>query len=152
MAYLPSKERYTLALLCLCIFLLVFGETIQPAPRTQIYETIICDTLLPSVDKNPERCKAGVVQEELAFIKGTERLLGAFPSELFSWSLCISCPPFRPGFHYLYSWMLITTPPAILAIPYGMAANRFGRRNVLTLALAGLLLEETWNFIICQSK
>lgn len=40
---------------------------------------------------------------------------------------------------------------AILAIPYGLAANRFGRRNVLTLALVGLLLEESWNFVICKS-
>lgn len=117
MAKLPSSERYALVLLCLCIFLLVFGETMQPAPRTQIYETIICDTLLPSADRDPARCKADVVQEELVFLKGTERLLGAFPT--------------------------------ILAIPYGLAANRFGRRNVLTLALVGLLLEESWNFVIC---
>jgi len=53
----------------------------QPAPRTQIYETIICDTLFPSADKDLERCKADIVQEELVFAKGTERLLGAFPSE-----------------------------------------------------------------------
>lgn len=81
MAQLPSSERYALVLLCLCIFLLVFGETMQPAPRTQIYETIICDTLLPSDDKDPGRCKADIVQEELVFLKGTERLLGAFPSQ-----------------------------------------------------------------------
>ncbi|KAK6216889.1 hypothetical protein QIS74_07003 [Colletotrichum tabaci] len=113
----PLSERHTLVLLCVCIFLLVFGETMQPAPRTQIYEAIICDDLLPPEDNSPDRCKAAAVQEELVFLKGTERLLGAFPT--------------------------------ILAIPYSLAANRFGRRNVLTLALFGLLLEETWNFTIC---
>ncbi|KAH8756642.1 hypothetical protein F5883DRAFT_525949 [Diaporthe sp. PMI_573] len=82
MTKIPSSEHYALVLLCLCIFLLVFGETMQPAPRTQIYETIICDTLLPSADKDLERCKADIVQEELVFLKGTERLLGAFPSRL----------------------------------------------------------------------
>ncbi|POS73875.1 major facilitator superfamily transporter [Diaporthe helianthi] len=82
MAKLPSSERYALVLLCLCVFLLIFGETMQPAPRTQIYETIICNTLLPSADKDLERCKAAVVQEELVFLKGTERLLGALPSWL----------------------------------------------------------------------
>lgn len=37
----------------------------------------------------------------------------------------------------------------IWALPYGLAGNRFGRRNILTLAVIGLLLEETWNFVIC---
>lgn len=88
----PHGERHTLVLLCVCIFLLVFGETMQPAPRTQIYEAIICDDLLPPEDSSPDRCKAAAVQEELVFLKGTERLLGAFPSELhtFSRSDCLA--------------------------------------------------------------
>lgn len=65
-------------LLCLCIALLVFGETMQPAPRTQIYQDIICDSLVPP-SGDPDRCKSIEVQDELAFLRGTERLLAAFP-------------------------------------------------------------------------
>ncbi|KAE8137332.1 hypothetical protein BDV38DRAFT_283173 [Aspergillus pseudotamarii] len=115
-----ARSKRVLLLLYLTAFLFFLGENIQQAPRTQIYETIICQHTLPwnSTDTPArERCKSKAVQEELAFLKGTERLLGALPT--------------------------------ILVIPWSIFAERHGRCLSLKLALVGVLCEETWSCFIC---
>ncbi|PWY77391.1 hypothetical protein BO70DRAFT_294588 [Aspergillus heteromorphus CBS 117.55] len=114
------RSKHLLLLLSLTAFLFFLGENIQQAPRTQIYETIICDQMIPWNSETPppsSRCKSKVVQEELAFLKGTERLLGALPT--------------------------------ILVIPWSMFAERYGRCRSLRLALLGVLCEEAWSCLIC---
>ena len=44
----------------------------------------------------------------------------------------------------------MTLGVAILVIPYGFLANRYGRREILFLALVGLLFSETWGLLICK--
>jgi len=88
------SERHLLPILYVTVFLFLYGENIQPAPRTQIYERVICRSLhgdIESIISLDDICKAHDVQEELAFLKGIERLLGIFPSEC-SISLSSSFP------------------------------------------------------------
>ncbi|KAK6832008.1 hypothetical protein RU639_002659 [Aspergillus parasiticus] len=115
-----TRSKRMLLLLYLTAFLFFLGENIQQAPRTQIYETIICHRMLPWNSKDTparEGCKSKAVQEELAFLKGTERLL---------WAL-----------------------PTILVIPWSIFAERYGRCLSLKLALVGVLCEEAWSCLIC---
>ena len=44
----------------------------------------------------------------------------------------------------------MTLSIAILVIPYGFLANKYGHREVLFLAFVGLSLSETWGFLICK--
>lgn len=81
------RQRFVLPVLYITLFILVFGEAIQPAPRTQVYQSIICQThgddsaLSWLVGANDDRCKSKPVQRELAFLQGTEQLLSAWPSK-----------------------------------------------------------------------
>ncbi|RAK77168.1 uncharacterized protein BO72DRAFT_509952 [Aspergillus fijiensis CBS 313.89] len=116
----PSRSTRVLLPLLLTAFLFFLGENIQSGPRTQIYESILCDQILPNNATTPlssARCKDKAVQEELAFLKGTERVLGAIPT--------------------------------ILVIPWSIFAERYGRCLSLRLALFGVLCEEAWSFLIC---
>ncbi|RAH76461.1 hypothetical protein BO86DRAFT_251278 [Aspergillus japonicus CBS 114.51] len=117
---IPPRSTHFLLPLLLTAFLFFLGENIQSGPRTQIYESILCDQILPDNATTPlssARCKDKAVQEELAFLKGTERVLGALPT--------------------------------ILVIPWSLFAERYGRCLSLRLALFGVLCEETWSCLIC---
>jgi len=91
------SERYLLPILYLTIFLFLYGENIQPAPRTQIYELVICRRLHggdENIVLDANICKSPDVQEELAFLKGMERLLGIFPSNInHLYFLSLFAPP-----------------------------------------------------------
>ncbi|KAH6639486.1 major facilitator superfamily domain-containing protein [Boeremia exigua] len=72
--------KYTIPLVYLTSFLFLFGETLQPAPRIAIYESIVCQQHYAS--PGPHDCKIAPVQEELAFLGGIERLSIIIPSIL----------------------------------------------------------------------
>ncbi|KAF1970016.1 MFS general substrate transporter [Bimuria novae-zelandiae CBS 107.79] len=73
--------KHAIPLIYLTSFLFLFGETIQPAPRIAIYESIVCRQHYAS---SPGRhdCKVAPVQEELALLNGIERLSIIIPSIL----------------------------------------------------------------------
>ncbi|KAF3044822.1 hypothetical protein E8E12_010935 [Didymella heteroderae] len=73
-------SRYTIPLVYLTAFLFLFGETLQPAPRIAIYESIVCQQHYGA--PGPHDCKIAPVQEELAFLGGIERLSVIIPSIL----------------------------------------------------------------------
>lgn len=75
--------RYTIPLVYLTSFLFLFGETLQPAPRLAIYESIICAQHYGSPATGAQHdCKIAPVQQELAFLSGIERLSIIIPSIL----------------------------------------------------------------------
>lgn len=78
-------QRYLLPILYLTNFLFLYGENIQPAPRSQIHEHIICRRLHGDIDTGnivlySNICKSPDVQEERAYLRGMDRLLKIFPS------------------------------------------------------------------------
>lgn len=73
-------SKYTIPLVYLTSFLFLFGETLQPAPRIAIYESIVCQQHYGT--PGPHDCKIAPVQEELAFLGGIERLSIIIPSIL----------------------------------------------------------------------
>ncbi|KAF2123382.1 hypothetical protein P153DRAFT_304037 [Dothidotthia symphoricarpi CBS 119687] len=75
--------KHTVSLVYVTAFLFLFGESIQPAPRIAIYESIICDRHYADTAQNgPYDCKIAPVQQELAFLGGIERLSIIIPSLL----------------------------------------------------------------------
>ncbi|KAJ4350449.1 uncharacterized protein N0V89_009070 [Didymosphaeria variabile] len=72
--------KYTIPLIYLTCFLFLFGETVQPAPRLAIYESIVCQQYYGS--PGPHDCKVAPVQQELALLGGIERLSIIIPSVL----------------------------------------------------------------------
>ena len=40
----------------------------------------------------------------------------------------------------------------LLALPYGIAADRFGRRPILLLFIVGYILGDTWVKLVCESR
>lgn len=78
----PTKMTFncTINLVYLTSFLFLFGETLQPAPRIAIYESIVCQQHYGS--PGPHDCKIAPVQEELALLGGVERLSIIIPSIL----------------------------------------------------------------------
>lgn len=72
--------KNTINLVYLTSFLFLFGETLQPAPRIAIYESIVCQQHYGS--PGPHDCKIAPVQEELALLGGIERLSIIIPSIL----------------------------------------------------------------------
>jgi hypothetical protein len=113
--------KSVLPLTYITTFLFLFGESLQPAPRIQIYESIICRNYYrnapSSHDADPGRCKISPVQQELALLIGVERLSIILPS--------------------------------ILAIPFGALADYLGHGLILSIALFGVFLEESWPFLVC---
>lgn len=77
---MTAATKSTIPLIYITSFLFLFGETLQPAPRIAIYETIVCRQYYDS--PGPHDCKVAPVQQELAFLGGIERLSIIIPSIL----------------------------------------------------------------------
>lgn len=46
-------------------------------------------------------------------------------------------------------WGLTVSAGVLLAIPYGVLADRYGRKNILVLTLVGLTLSFAWIQLVC---
>lgn len=75
-------KRYTVLLTYLASFFFLFGESIQPAPRIAIYESVSCRQYYAKRKSHGSDCKVPAVQEELSLLIGIERLSIIIPSIL----------------------------------------------------------------------
>lgn len=81
------RQNYLLPVLYFTVLLGYCGANLGEAPRTQMVELIICQNRygdVPFGDGKDSLCKSREVQEELAFLRGMDRLLGAVPSKSYS--------------------------------------------------------------------
>lgn len=76
------SQKYTIPLIYLTSFLFLFGETLQPAPRIAIYESVVCHQFYRNNASQAADCKVPAVQEELSLLIGMERLSIIIPSIL----------------------------------------------------------------------
>lgn len=84
------SDNYVINLIYLIVFCVMCGYYLQPAPRTEIYESIICQDYYASTEGHEYNellrdCKVKPVQEALALIKGVERLMELAPSKSLFW-------------------------------------------------------------------
>jgi hypothetical protein len=118
------------AIICImCIFLVEVGDFMQRAPLMRIMEDIICrryyeSALNAGIDLSlpiPEKDCKGPVVQ----------------SELAmvrGWDATFSC-----------------IPGLLLAVPYGVIADKFGRKLVLTLGLLGAVLSVVWGITVGEN-
>lgn len=83
-----SLPRYTTILCYLTVFLFNTGAFLQEAPRTQIWESILCKEHFPNLSfsgihgsegGNDRRCKDERIQSQLAMLKGMQQLFDCLP-------------------------------------------------------------------------
>ncbi|KAJ8116282.1 hypothetical protein OPT61_g2259 [Boeremia exigua] len=137
--------KYTIHLVYLTSFLFLFGETLQPAPRIAIYESIICQQHYGSA--GPHDCKIAPVQEELAFLGGIERLSIIIPSVLaipfaaladrYGHSLILAIAMFgiflEDGWPFLVCWFPGTFPIRLIWLHFVFSSIGGGFTVVVTL-------------------
>ncbi|PWY67437.1 MFS transporter [Aspergillus eucalypticola CBS 122712] len=115
------RAQQVLFLACLLAVTVDIGSYISVAPQLQIYELNICQHLHPEVfDSSPGGVLSSLVPSacKTADVQGELALLKGWMST----------------FDQL--------PGIILALPYGLMADRVGRKPVLFLSLAGCVLQE----------
>ncbi|PWY83292.1 MFS transporter [Aspergillus sclerotioniger CBS 115572] len=113
---------------CLIAVTLDFGNYLSVAPQLQAFESIICQRLHP---------------ELFAYTPGGGLPLVASPS-------CKSADV-QGDLALLKGWMntFDQLPGIILALPYGLMADRIGRKPVLAMSLLGIVMEEIAIRLIC---
>ncbi|KAL6854815.1 hypothetical protein ACO1O0_005942 [Amphichorda felina] len=123
----PAKlqARKVLILLGITIVTIGFGSSLSLAPQIQIMEQILCE----------RHRSAGVSQTPLEGGSMPDCKSDDIQSEL---ALLIGWADF---------WHQV--PGIILALPYGFAADRIGRKPVMVLSFIGLLLEDVGVRLIC---
>ncbi|RHZ67353.1 uncharacterized protein CDV56_109039 [Aspergillus thermomutatus] len=126
---LPRRlKRRIILLLCAFAFMMMLGDSLQPAALSQIFEDIICDdhynkhlssNINASATPAPaDPCKTHPVQKELALVRGIQQLMPTFAALLCT-------------------------------VPYGLLAERIGRKRVLILSGTGAFASLAWVLAVC---
>ena len=120
----------------------------QP-PQLQLFEDIICKNYVLSINATSNAagtldnvCKSPVVQKELALVTGWKNTFDILPCEY------IQIIQYG-GFHVFERVVLKLGIAVALALPFGILADRIGRRPVTIMALASLCCSEIWSRIVC---
>ncbi|KAF7552330.1 hypothetical protein G7Z17_g4416 [Cylindrodendrum hubeiense] len=117
-----SNQRYVILMCVQFLFIIEFSMFIMEPPLQEIMEDFVCHTVYPDH-------RTGVPQEPDTRCKN---------------------PDVQGTLAMARSWMMWVgmLVPLLVQIPYGIAADRYGRRPVLFLGLFGLVLGTVWNMIV----
>lgn len=148
---LPS----TVIILCALLITIVdVGSIMVTAPQIRIFESIICYNYYKRQDPGviggeiiPEHlCKINVVQEEIALLDGWQTLFDNVPGmygtqkkteKMGFWPICAADE-------------IRSLVGLLMAVPYGVLAERWGRKPVLFLIILGLSLGRAWSLFVCK--
>ncbi|RAL03342.1 putative MFS transporter [Aspergillus ibericus CBS 121593] len=113
-------------ILCTLMFLVMgIGSFISAAPQLRLFESIICQQYYQDTDTFPDRSE---IPEHLCKAGPVQAAL----AELVGWQSCFD-----------------NIPSLLLALPYGILADKYGRRLVMTLSFVGQLAGMTWVLFVC---
>ena len=138
------RDLYSTKVLIMCfviIFLIEFVVGLCTPAWNAIMEAIICAELNPGIadqitftDEIPV-CKGPEVQGRLAMLRG--------------WSNTIECIPGQSRQLGLeVAWCSLLVPGIILALPFGLLADKWGRRPVLFISFLGTFFMVLWYEIV----
>lgn len=116
------SHRITIATLCLLLLVVVeFAATILSISISQIQEEILCHRFYPDVDNTTTDPRC--------------------KNENVQSELSIV-----QGWGFTFAII----PSIITAVPYGVAADKYGRRVILSLSILGAMLVEAVGVVICK--
>ncbi|KAH8150986.1 uncharacterized protein LAJ45_05169 [Morchella importuna] len=125
---LLTNVQFRATLLCFVIIVTVdMAGYLSSAPQVRLFESIVC--LDYYRENDPSLIGGdGSVPEELCKVDSVQREIAMLN-----------------GMQTLFS----NIPGVVLAIPFGVMADRYGRRPMLMLTLLGLSLSSAWVLLIC---
>jgi hypothetical protein len=124
-AHSTKFASFVVAICVLSNFCVEVGDFLMRAPFIRILEAILCRQYWQEHD--PGRFPAGEIDEKWCKVASVQADL----SMLKGWDLLFSC-----------------LPTILLTIPMGIVADRYGRKMLLFVALAGLALATAWMQIV----
>jgi hypothetical protein len=116
----PERKRRTVILLCAFSFAMMLGDNLQPAALIEIYEAVICDDYYKVYPMPPTSNTTSTVLalDDHCQVQPVQKEL----------ALVRGFQQFVPLF-----------PALLYTVPYGLLAERIGRKRVLILSGAGIL-------------
>jgi hypothetical protein len=156
-AYVPQAHdpRMIVLIMTSVIMCAMVGSFLIMAPATRIYEDIICHHYYDNLDSDAhiglmteideKLCKVDAIQEELAIVMGGESFVAAIPGmALGLLAAAFNCTLLQVG-----SMLTFSPPGLFFAVPYGLMADRIGRKKVFGLAITGIVLSQLFATIVC---
>ncbi len=123
----PHRVKWRPIILIIMMYSVVgFGYSVSTAAQLRLLEDIICSQYYTRKDLN---FPGGNIPEKLCKVVVVQEAL----AELLGWQA------FFDG-----------VPGLILAMPYGVVADKFGRRLVLVASMFGLFLGTLWIAFVCK--
>lgn len=127
-----SKNTQPWAIMVILAFALVaiidMGAFLAEAPRTRVYEANVC--LGYYQETNPSVIDVdGAIPEKLCKVDAVQQKMAM----IFGWQE-----------------MFDAIPSIFLAIPFGVLADKVGRKWIFTASLIGLQLNSAWVLGICE--
>ncbi|PLB39661.1 putative MFS multidrug transporter [Aspergillus candidus] len=119
-----SRKRIVMIAASTLVLACDFGFYLTTAPQTEIFQDIICRNYMATLGKSSD----------------------TIPTE----AICKS-EPVQSELALVNGWKETSDvlPGILLAIPYGVAADRWGRKPVLLLGILGIMLGEIWVRVVC---
>lgn len=128
----PSKlwnqKTYTFALIITLLIFLNGGNIVQEAPKTRLFESIFCSHFYR--DHDPSFIGAdGTVPERFCKIE-----------------------PVQSDVAMLKGWQVFldNIPSILLAIPFGILADKYGRKPIILLNSIAFCLRISWIMVVCH--
>ena len=133
-AHQPKQQsKPWVFLVVLAIFLVTvidLGAFLAVPPKTRVFEANLCLRYYQKHDPSKIN-KDGTVDEALCKINAVQAKMAA----IMGWAS-----------------MFEAIPGIFLALPYGILADKYGRKWIFVLALVGLQLDSLWVLFICTHR
>ncbi|KAF2636287.1 MFS general substrate transporter [Massarina eburnea CBS 473.64] len=129
----PAKKKhwlYIVGLIFLLIAIIDVGAFLADAPRTRVFESNICLAYYEEHDPSKIGPDGSVAESECKIDEIQQKL-----AMIFGW---------QDTFDGI--------PGILLAVPFGALADKWGRKWIFAIALAGLQFNMAWVLLICYFR
>lgn len=133
----------------LFLFIVEVSQFVMNAPLQQVLEDRICGDIYPDhelglVASPGDRCKDKSVQKRLAMLRSWDVSAQMFVRE------CKANSAPRQVASIKQIADVDALPALFVQIPFGIIADKYGRRTVLFLSLLGAGLQTAWILLVCK--